>query len=50
MPLFAIVIAALVGLFSVTSFATFKEIKRKKKKKVPKFLQEWHKIQDNLKK
>jgi hypothetical protein len=50
MPLLIIAVTILIGLFTVTSFATFQEIKQRKKKKIPKFLEQWKKVKDKLEK
>jgi|GEM_PF-5691841 len=48
MPIVLVVVSALIGLFTLTSFATFKEIKNRKVKKTPKFLEQWKKIKDKI--
>ena len=51
MPLLIIILSALIGLFSFSSFATFREInKKKRQKKVPQFVEQWKKIKNNLEK
>jgi hypothetical protein len=38
----------LITLFSTVSFATFSEIKKKKKRKKPKFLDHWQQIKNKI--
>lgn len=49
MPILFLIISALTGLFTFTSIATFREVKKKKQiKKSPKFVQQWKKIKNIL--
>ncbi len=44
------ILAALASIFTLSSFATFREIRKQKtKKKYPKFLEQWKKIKNKLK-